>query len=80
MCPTPTPGRGPSVAKKVELPARRRRCERWIGRTDHGALKALFETSQAGIPLKFLVHEDLDGDNSQLGDKKLAHRRRRVRP
>ena len=57
-----------SVAKKVELPARRRLL-RALDRENRtmATLKALFETSQkAGIPSKFLVYEDLDRDNSQF--------------
>ena len=56
------------MAKKVELPARRRLL-RALDRENRtmATLKALFETSQkAGIPSKFLVYEDLDRDNSQF--------------
>ena len=59
-----------SVAKKVELPARRRLL-RALDRENRTmtTLKALFETSQkAGIPSKFLVYEELDRDNSQFAD------------
>ena len=58
------------MAKKVELPARRRLL-RALDRENRtmATLKALFETSQkAGIPSKFLVYEDLDRDNSQFND------------
>ena len=59
-----------SVAKKVELPARRRLL-RALDRENRtmATLKSLFETSQReGIPSKFLVYEELDRDNAQFND------------